>query len=119
MLGRVQRTLTVAATDDWIIEGGPSLTRAGPIAARAELIVWLDVPRLRRCWRILTRTIRYHRRTRPELPAGNVEAFNARSLRFLRKAWHTDAEVRRHLTQVSAVRPTLRLHGWNEADLWR
>ncbi len=70
--------------DDWVLEGGPSILSA-EVLARADLVIWLDLPARLRFWRILRRSLRYAGRTRPELPAGNRDWPGLRQWRF---AWH-------------------------------
>ncbi len=83
----------VAAGDVWIIEGGPSVL-AGAVLKRAQLIIWLDPPRILRVWRVLKRTLLYMGRERPEHPPGNREWPGLRQWRFLVKTWTSDAKMR-------------------------
>jgi|GEM_PF-2546803 len=61
---------TVAA-DSWILEGGPSLLDLA--LPKADAVIWLDPPERIRLWRLAIRPWRNLGRTRPELPAGNVD----------------------------------------------
>lgn len=55
----------------WIVEGGPSVL---PIALpRADALIWLAPPDYARAWNLLKRPWRSLGKTRPELPAGNVD----------------------------------------------
>jgi adenylate kinase family enzyme len=54
----------ITGSDSWIIEG---VSRS--VRERADLVVFLDVPRVVCLWRCIHRTARYLRRPRPELPA--------------------------------------------------
>ena len=76
------RALLVAALagDRWIVEGGPSLLRAG-LLDRAELVIRLDPPVALRAWRLATRPLAWRGRTRPELPPGNPDSL-LRQYRF-------------------------------------
>lgn len=61
----------IVTSDAWIIEGGPSLLfQALP---HADAVIWLDPPELVRAWRLAVRPWRNFGKTRPELPAGNVD----------------------------------------------
>lgn len=73
----------VVAGDDWIFDGNNSRTL--PLrAARADTLIWLDLPR-RLCFaRVLRRTATSYGRVRPDMAAGCPERFD---LTFLRWAW--------------------------------
>ncbi|MEL6640620.1 MAG: hypothetical protein AAFP98_04785 [Pseudomonadota bacterium] len=83
----------LAAEPAWILEGGP-FALSGDVLARAEVIVWLDLPRNIRFWRVFWRTLRFLGQRRPEHPPGNREWPGRRQLRFLIKVWSHDAQVR-------------------------
>lgn len=72
----------------WIFEGGHSGTYRDR-AARAQMLVWLDLPVRLRIRRVLWRSLRYHGRTRPDLPEGCPEAIGRQTLDFLRFIWRT------------------------------
>jgi adenylate kinase family enzyme len=75
-----------AAQSAWVFEGNRASNYAGR-AARADLIVFLDLPRILRLWRILRRRVRYHGQTRPEMPADCPERLDPA---FLAEAWRWD-----------------------------
>jgi len=77
----------MAAQDAWVIEGGPSVLCQATVKARSDLVIWIDLPRWLRCWRIMRRAWQCAGRTRPELPDGNPEGWNRRHWQFVRKAW--------------------------------
>lgn len=79
-----------AARDAWIFAGISSCSYAGR-ADRADLIVFPDLPRSLCLWRILHRRFRFHRRTRPEMPADCPER---RGLTFLAEVWSWDHRTR-------------------------
>ena len=57
----------VEAGERWIFEGG--LSRTWPTrAARADLIVWLDIGLPLRLWRVLRRRWEHRGASRPDLP---------------------------------------------------
>lgn len=74
----------------WIIEGGISTTYPTRMA-RAELLVWLDMPVSLRLWRVLRRSWRYRGAGRPDLPEGCIERFDRETATFLHWIW-TDRE---------------------------
>ncbi len=90
----------VEAQDRWIFEGGHSRTWANR-AARAEAIIWLDLPLWLRFWRVLRRTAIWHGRTRPDLPEGCPEGFNKETLPFWAFIWRT-----RHRSRAAMARLT-------------
>ncbi len=75
----------VHARPEWIFEGGRSTTWPDRLA-RADMLIWLDVPLLPRAWRVALRTLRFWGRTRPDLPDGCPEKF---SLEFWGYIWRT------------------------------
>lgn len=55
----------IVAQDRWVFEGGHSTTYPDRLA-RADCVVWLDLPLGLCLWRVLTRTIRDRGKTRPD-----------------------------------------------------
>lgn len=53
--------------------------------AAADTVIFLDTPRFLCLWRVLKRRLRFHRRTRPDMSAGNSERL---TLEFLRFVWN-------------------------------
>ena len=108
--GQTREMIAAAAAQEaWIFEGNSSVTYAGR-AARADLIVFLDLPRPLRLWRILKRRVMFHGRTRPEMPANCPERLDPA---FLAEVWSWDRRTRPRAMAVLALRggqiPTLRL----------
>lgn len=66
----------VHAQDRWILKGGFSATWPERMA-RADTLVWMDLPLWRRAPRIARRTIKYYGRTRPDMPENCPEPFAA------------------------------------------
>lgn len=60
-------------------------------AARADLIVMLDMPRTLRLWRVFKRSARYFGRTRPDMGPNCPERFDREFLSF---CWNYDADAR-------------------------
>ena len=75
----------VHARPSWIFEGGHSATWPERLA-RADTLIWLDLPVGLRIRRIATRTARHWGRTRPDLPEGCPEQL---SPEFYRYVWRT------------------------------
>jgi len=62
----------VVAQERWIMDG----TGLGSFhlrLPRADLVIWLRLPRVVCLWRAISRTIRYRGRNRPEMPEGCPE----------------------------------------------
>lgn len=79
-----------AAQEAWVLDGNHAETYAVR-AARADLIIFLDLPRWLRVWRLLKRRLRYHRQTRPDMPANCPERLD---LGFLGFVWAWDRTSR-------------------------
>lgn len=70
------RAAVAAAAEEerWIMDGNfLGLGLDDPRLRRADTVVFLDVPRLRCLWRIVSRRVRDGGRRRPDLPEGCVE----------------------------------------------
>jgi adenylate kinase family enzyme len=73
----------IAETPAWVMDGNFSETFDLRMP-RADTLIWLDYPRVTCIRRILMRTIKDYRRSKPDLPEGCPEDFDAAVLRF---AW--------------------------------
>ena len=91
----------VHARDRWIFEGGHSVTWPERLD-RADTVVWLDFDVWTRLWRVTGRTLRYHGRTRPDLPDGCPEQFSAE---FFGWIWRTRNSARRNIIRLLADAP--------------
>lgn len=83
----------VHARPEWIFEGGHSSTW-GERLARADTVIWLDLPLRSRLPRLLCRTLRHYGRTRPDMPQGCPERFDRE---FYRWVWLTRHSMRSRL----------------------
>ncbi|MDR5652077.1 AAA family ATPase [Ruixingdingia sedimenti] len=93
----------IEAQERWIFEGGLSSTYASR-AARADLIVWLDVPVGLRLWRVTRRCLTGLGRTRPDLPENCPETL--RNLPgFWRFIWDTRHTATASISQALAAAP--------------
>ena len=75
---------------EWIFEGNFSST-FDERAELADLIVVLELGRVRRVWRTLWRSLRYYGRTRPDMARGCPERFDAE---FIKWVWNYDTHSR-------------------------
>ncbi|WGH77765.1 P-loop NTPase family protein [Jannaschia ovalis] len=88
----------IEAKPAWIFEGGHSATWHNRLA-RADTLIWLDLPVGARLGRIARRTVRWWGRTRPDLPDGCPEQM---SLAFWRYVWRTRATGRARCAELMA-----------------
>ncbi len=102
-----RRCAEICARDAWIFEGGHSRTWPERVA-RADTLIWLDMPLPLRLWRVAKRTALHYGRSRPDLPKGCPEQF---SLPFLRWIWDTRKTQRQRMAAlVAAAPPHLDVH---------
>lgn len=92
----------VHAQDTWIFEGGRSPTWPERLQ-RADILIWLDIPLPVRAWRVVWRTIRYHGKTRPDLPEGCPERFNRE---FAKWIWNTRNTGRARMLNLFNTAPS-------------
>lgn len=72
----------IIARSSWIIDGNYSSTIDDRMA-RADTLIWLDIPLWRRLLRVIKRTVRYYGQSRPDLPEGCPERFSADFLHYI------------------------------------
>ena len=65
----------VIAEDTWVMDGNYSRTWPARLA-RADTVVFLDIPTWLRVWRVIRRTVLGYGRTRPDLGAECPERFD-------------------------------------------
>jgi adenylate kinase family enzyme len=87
----------------WVFEGGHSATWPTRLA-RADMLVWLDLPVVLRLWRVIRRAVVGLGRTRPDMADGCPERL--RSLpEFIAYIWTTRRSARRKLHRLVAMAP--------------
>jgi adenylate kinase family enzyme len=108
--------------DRWILEGNflpEDHAEADPRFRRADTVVFLDVPRVRCAWRVLSRLVRDRKRSRPDLPEACSEGFDLELLRWI---WRYPAVDRPRvfelLERLDSERVT-RYHLRSDADIRR
>lgn len=99
----------IIAQDAWIFEGGHSTTYAERMA-RADTLIWLDLPIGLRYFRVIWRTIRDHGRTRPDMAPDCPEGFHGETLEFWRFIWRTRHSARNKLAEEIAKARHLTVH---------
>lgn len=102
---------TLAAdAPDWVLEGNNSASMDHR-AERADLIIYLDLGRVRRLARCVWRSARWHGRTRPDMAQGCPERFDHAFLFdwVWNYASHSEPRMQDFLGRWQGRRPILRL----------
>jgi adenylate kinase family enzyme len=89
------------AGEQWIMDGNYGGTLARRLA-RADTVVWLDLPRTVCLWRVLKRQARYFGRSRPGLPPGCNEKI---TWEFLAWIWTYPARRRPEIMRQLELAP--------------
>lgn len=87
----------------WVVDGNYSDT-LDLRAARAEMAVFLDLPRRLRMWRIARRTVRYFGQSRPDMAPGCPERV---SREFFVYAWNYDTDGRAGMLRYLEAQPQM------------
>lgn len=101
MAAKLPMAQKVEARDLWVFEGGMSSTYQSRMA-RADMLVWLDLPVGLRLWRVTKRLFRHLGQERPDLPKGCVERIHPETLAFYRFIWSTRQTQRAKIEQLVA-----------------
>jgi adenylate kinase family enzyme len=72
-----------------------------PRFERADTVVWLDPPRWKSLWRVLSRLVRDRGRVRPDLPLDCFEGFD---LPFLKEVWSYPRSTRPYMLELMETR---------------
>lgn len=83
----------ILAREEWVFEGGFSAIQSERIA-RAQIMIWLDLPLGLRVRRVVWRTIRWFGRVRPDMQENCREGVNPEMLKFFRYIWDTRHSAR-------------------------
>ena len=116
------RVSAALAGDGWVVDGNYAIVR-DLLWARAEAVVWLDMPLRTVLWRYARRTVRRVAR-REELWSGNREQLSTHLLSRDSLLWwilSTYRRRRREYPPLFAARPDLvavRLRSARAADTW-
>ena len=95
----------IVARDRWILDGNYGGT-LDPRLAACDTAVFLDLPRALCLWRVVKRRVRFHRRSRPDMPPGCEERLG---LGFVRWIWSYPGTRRPGvLRKLAALRPDQR-----------
>ena len=92
------------APDAWVCEGNYARRTFDLRLPRADLVIWLDTPRLTCFKRVIVRSVM--NRPRPDLPAGCTEKLDRAFLTFLNFVWQFDRGYRPGIdSQRQAIGP--------------
>lgn len=94
---KVRMAHEVETKERWIFEGGLSATYETRLA-RADTLIWLDLPVGLRLWRVTKRLFRYLGQNRPDLPEGCNERLHPETVQFYQYIWRT-----RHRSRAKIV----------------
>jgi len=113
-----ERLAVAVAGERWISDG--NFPDSGDLHyARAELIVWIDQPRLLCLWRSIWRVIKTRGRRREDLPAGCPETFDPWLWGYI---WNWDRDTRgpveAALSTHARATPVVRLRSDREIETW-
>lgn len=112
------RVQAAVAPDAWVCEGNYARRTFDLRLPRADLIIWLDTPRLTCFRRVIVRSVL--NRPRPDLPAGCTEQLNRAFLTFLKFVWTFDKGYRPGIDAVRLAKgpqvPVLHLRGRRQID---
>ncbi|MCY1395396.1 hypothetical protein D9M71_103410 [compost metagenome] len=107
------RVSQAIAPDAWVCEGNYARRTFDLRLPRADLIIWLDTPRLTCFARVILRSIM--NRPRPDLAAGCAEKLDRAFLTFLNFVWNFDRGYRPGIEAtrlaISPQTPTMHLQG--------
>lgn len=87
-----ERVQTAISGSSWICEGNYHRRTFDMRLPRADLVVWMDTPRVQCMKRVVIRSLL--NKPRVDMPAGCSERIDAEFLGFLRYVWTFDKEVR-------------------------
>ncbi|WP_017663972.1 AAA family ATPase [Porphyrobacter sp. AAP82] len=111
------RLAEVVAQDRWLIEGNYGSTLV-PRLARADTVIYLDFP-IRLClWRLVRRLLAYRGRSRPDMPEGCPERFDAGFLWYVLN-WNAGPRVRTEAKLKGSTGNLVRLNGPAALAGWR
>jgi len=85
--------------DEWIIDG-INLRLLEHRIQRADVIIFLDIPRYICFWRIFKRTLRYYGKETPSSPKGCPERLGWEFILFLKWVWNFN---RKHLPDITLL----------------
>lgn len=111
------RLADVVAQDTWLIEGNYGSTLA-PRLARADTVIYLDLP-IRLClWRLVRRIVSHRGRSRPDMPEGCPERFDAAFFWYVAR-WNSGPRIRTEQALAGYGGQLIRLRTSRALAEWR
>jgi adenylate kinase family enzyme len=92
----------IEAQEAWVFEGNYSPTVAHRVA-RADLVIWLDLPLGLRLWRVTWRKVTGWGLARPDMAPGCPEGLGPEAWAFYRYIWDTRSTGRARLALVAGL----------------
>lgn len=111
---KTQMCSDIHAKDQWIFEGGHSVTWKERLA-RCDTLIWIDLEMWRRMFRVTRRSLRDWGKVRPDMQADCPEQF---SLEFYQFIWRTNKSARAKLSHLfnTAPRDKTRIYLGSDED---
>jgi len=106
---RIKMAHAVHDGDAWVFEGGLSETYDHR-AARADTLIWVDLPMTLRWWRVVKRLVQSYGQVRPDSAPDCPEMFHAETLEFWKWIWDTRHSHRLRLLKLIEDHPHLTVH---------
>jgi len=106
----------IEAGEAWVFEGNFTPTVANRIA-RADQVVWLDVPVALRLWRVTRRKLATLGRARPDMAPGCAEGWGPEAWAFYRYIWDTRRTGRERLAEQGRMAGSKLRHLTSRADV--
>jgi adenylate kinase family enzyme len=85
--------------DAWILDG-MNLRLLQYRIERADIVIFLDIPRYKCFWRIFKRTLKYYGKETPSSAPGCCERFNGEFIRFLKWVWHFKSRYPERIREI-------------------
>ncbi len=92
----------IEAKENWVFDGNHSATWTSRLA-RAEVLVWIDLPLWRRAFRIARRTVLQLGQVRPDMAPGCPERLGRNAWEFWAYIWRTRASGRARTATLAAT----------------
>lgn len=106
---------------EWIIDG-MNLRVLEYRAQRADMIIFLDIPRYICLWRIFKRTFKYYGKETPSSAPGCPEGFNRKFIHFLKWVWdfkkRYPEKIKELLTSYVSTKEIYILRSSKDVDLF-
>ena len=102
---KTRMCLEVHARDEWIFEGGHSITWPDRLN-RCDTLIWLDYPFWLRVWRILQRTLKDYGRSRIDLPDNCPERIDFDFYWFVFRTRKSTREKAQHFFESAPAEKT-------------